>query len=179
MVRRAWAISSTFWFCHGTQTMQTSRDCHCLLLHERTWWDNSSAKLVQITSVTRSTPEVGDQICKQSVAMYDLVDHSSAIHTGKDWPLLVVYTNHSTTSKLRNQSYLQHQLHQRWHLLAGQEFAPVDHKWKPHGAQLPNTYQKQVNESKFRQSVHKCYLHSSLSDENESKMHLYTHSTQA
>ena len=29
------------------------------------------------------------------------------------------------------------------------------------------------------QSVHKCYLHSSLSDENESKMHLYSHSTQA
>ena len=81
--------------------------------------------------------------------------------------------------KLRNQSYLHHQLHQRWHLLAGQEFAPVDHTGKPQGAWLPNTQQKQVNGSKFRQSIHEWYLHSGLSDENKSKMHLHSYLTQA
>ena len=160
--------------------MQTSRVWHCLLLHERTWWDNSSPKLVQITSVSKSTPEVGDHICRQSVVIYIWSGwYSSAIHTGINTGPRWCCMNQSTTSKLRSQSYLQHQLHQHWHLLAGQEFAPVDHNKKPRGAQLPNTQQKQVNESKFRQSVHKCYLHNSLTDENESKMHLYCHSTQA
>ena len=79
-------------------------------------------------------------MCRQSVVSYDLVDIHQLYIQVKIGPATVRTTQ--PLQKLRNQLYLHYQLHQHWHMLAGQVFAPVDHTRKPHRVQLPNTQQK-------------------------------------